>query len=80
MVLMIFLAWSPIRRAFYDIFLQVHRGLAIVSVIGIWRHISSKDYYEINVVIAVVAIWVAERTIRVLRLLYSKFLRLNFRF
>lgn len=73
MVLMVFLAWSPIRRAFYDVFLQVHRALAIVSIIGIWRHINSKGYYEISIVFAIVAIWAAERTVRVLRLLYSKF-------
>lgn len=72
MILMVFLAWSPIRRPFYDTFLQVHRVLAIVSVIGIWRHINSDGYYEIRIVVAVVAIWIAERMVRVLRLLYSK--------
>lgn len=72
MFLMVLLAWSPIRRPFYDVFLQIHRVLAIISLTGIWRHINSKGYYEIQIVFAVVAIWMAERAFRVFRLLYSE--------
>lgn len=72
MLLMVLLAWSPIRRAFYDMFLQTHRLLAIVTIIGTWKHISAGDYYEIDIVIAVVAIWAAERITRVARLIYRE--------
>lgn len=69
---MVILAWSPIRRPFYEVFLHLHRAFAVLSVIGLYYHLFYKDYYEIKILFAVIAIWGAEHVARFLRNLYSE--------
>lgn len=73
MLLMVILASSPIRRPFYEIFLHLHRALAVLTVIGLWYHLKYKDYYEIKILFAIIAIWVAEHFTRFLRNMYSEY-------
>lgn len=65
------LAASPLRHAFYETFKILHIILAIVSVIGLWYHLEFKDYPQLKYLKAAVALWVADRAARFLRILYS---------
>ncbi|KAF7561904.1 hypothetical protein G7046_g2257 [Stylonectria norvegica] len=65
-------ASSPLRHAFYEIFKLLHIALAILAIIGVWYHLKMlKKAHLLDFIYAVVALWVADRAARVLRVLYS---------
>ncbi|KIW01171.1 uncharacterized protein PV09_07455 [Verruconis gallopava] len=63
---------SALRHAFYETFLVGHQLLAALAVAAVWVHLKEPDYYYQHAIIkGVVAIWAAERGIRLARLLYG---------
>lgn len=61
---------SFIRHAFYETFKYLHIFLAILAVVGTWYHLQLTNLPQIKLLIAAIAIWALEHTIRILRLLY----------
>ncbi|GME31677.1 ferric reductase [Neofusicoccum parvum] len=49
-ILIFIQAWSPIRHAFYEIFLHFHVFLTAVGLAGIWVHCQTKDLYQLFLV------------------------------
>ncbi|KEY64322.1 hypothetical protein S7711_06366 [Stachybotrys chartarum IBT 7711] len=69
--LLCFQAWSPLRHAFYETFKLLHIALAILSIVGLWIHLQMLGYRpQMRYLYTVIAIWVADRVGRGLRLLY----------
>lgn len=67
---------SAIRHAFYETFLHLHQLLAIIAIIGVYVHLEAANLPALPFIRAVVALWLAERIARVLRLLWAN---VNFR-
>ncbi|KFY32050.1 hypothetical protein V493_00565 [Pseudogymnoascus sp. VKM F-4281 (FW-2241)] len=61
---------SFIRHAFYETFKHIHISLAIVSVIGLWYHLKLANLPQIKLLIGAIVVWVIERSMRILRLVY----------
>lgn len=59
------------RHAFYEFFKLLHIALAALAIVGLWYHLKLKDLPHIKYLYAVIGLWVADRTARVLRMLYS---------
>ncbi|KAL1297027.1 hypothetical protein AAFC00_004618 [Neodothiora populina] len=62
LIFILILSPSPLRHAYYETFLHVHIILAIVTLITVWIHL--KTIPQQSTLIAVVAIWAAERFVR----------------
>lgn len=60
-----------LRRNWYEIFLLVHIALAAVWLLGCWYHLIDLGY--IQMVVPAIAIWVADRFARILRLFFFGF-------
>ncbi len=61
---------SPIRHAFYEIFLHLHQVLAIAVLVGIYYHANIASLPQKLMMYIIIAIWVIERSMRLLLLLY----------
>jgi len=61
---------SVLRHAFYETFKYLHIALAILVIIGIWFHLSLANLPQITLLYGVIAIWVAERSRRILTIIY----------
>jgi predicted ferric reductase len=74
MAVILFLALSPVRHAFYETFLNTHIILALVAFICTWIHCISASIPgglpQTPWMLAIMALWLAERTARMLRLAY----------
>ena len=70
MILILIQTPSPIRHAFYEVFLHLHQALAISALIGIYRHAKIQSLPQKLMMNVIVAIWAIERGTRFLRLLY----------
>lgn len=70
MVVISIQASSIFRHAFYEFFKILHIILAIVALIGLGFHLKLERAPEIKLLFGVIAIWVAERGLRVIKLLY----------
>ena len=64
---------SPIRHAFYEIFLHLHQFLALFGIVGVYLHLDIADLPALPYARAVLIIWALDRVIRVIRLLYLNF-------
>jgi len=75
MVLMFVLAFSPIRHAFYETFLNTHIILALIAFVCTWVHCVTATVEgglpQAPWMIAIMALWFAERAARMLRLAYA---------
>lgn len=60
---------SPIRHAFYEVFLHLHQFLAIAVLVGIYYHANIASLPQKAMMYVIVAIWVLERSTRLLRVL-----------
>ncbi|KAF2403670.1 hypothetical protein EJ06DRAFT_287357 [Trichodelitschia bisporula] len=60
---------SAIRHAFYEVFLHFHQALAALAIGGLWVHLE-KFQHQREIIMGVLAIWCAERVIRLVRLIY----------
>lgn len=75
MIIIIIIAPSPIRHAFYETFLNVHIILALFSLIGVYVHLAVANLPQVPYMQATLLLWLAERLVRVLRLVYYNYAR-----
>ncbi|KAJ5711232.1 hypothetical protein N7488_005388 [Penicillium malachiteum] len=61
---------SPIRHAFYETFLHLHQLFALLAFIGVYLHLNLDSLPQKPWIDAVAAIWILERSTRLLRLAY----------
>ncbi|KAL8874446.1 MAG: hypothetical protein Q9174_000239, partial [Haloplaca sp. 1 TL-2023] len=61
---------SPIRHAFYEIFLHAHQILAIVALGAVAGHIQIHNLPQKPIIYTIIGIWVSERLLRIARLIY----------
>lgn len=59
----LFLSPSPIRHAYYEVFLHLHIALAVVAVVTVWIHL--KTLRQQTILLGVIICWAAERAMRV---------------
>ncbi|GIC91682.1 ferric reductase family protein [Aspergillus udagawae] len=64
---------SPIRHAFYETFLHLHQLAAFLAFLGVYLHLDLDNLPQIPWAQAIGAIWLFERSARLLRLLYLNF-------
>jgi hypothetical protein len=63
---------SPLRHAFYKTFLIGHQLLAALALGAVWIHLKADEYkYELAIIKTTLAIWAAERGIRLIRILWG---------
>ncbi|TKX19361.1 ferric/cupric reductase transmembrane component-like protein 8 [Elsinoe australis] len=67
---MVFLAMSPLRHAFYETFVNMHRALALVALIGVYIHIEKAKLPQLPYLRAVFALWGAEWVVRIYKIVY----------
>ncbi|PNS18205.1 Ferric reductase transmembrane component 1 [Sphaceloma murrayae] len=67
---MVFLAMSPLRHAFYETFISMHRALALVALIGVYIHIEKAKLPQLPYLRAVFGFWIAEWVVRIYRIIY----------
>jgi Ferric reductase like transmembrane component/Ferric reductase NAD binding domain/FAD-binding domain len=70
MLVILFQSPSPIRHAFYETFLHLHQFLAFAAILGVYVHLEVANLPALPYIRAVVGIWISERAIRLLCLLY----------
>lgn len=74
MILLLLLSVSPLRHAFYETFLNVHIVLAFVAFLATWIHCVATELPgglpQLPWIMAIVALWFADRFARMLRLVY----------
>jgi predicted ferric reductase len=65
-------AWSPLRHSFYEIFKILHIGLAVLGIVALWNHVKfgKLEKEQNKYLYTIIAVWVADRTSRALRVLY----------
>ncbi|KAF1985240.1 hypothetical protein K402DRAFT_413392 [Aulographum hederae CBS 113979] len=63
---------SVIRHAFYEVFLHLHQALAAMAVGAVWVHLKERSHQK-KMIEAVVALWVFERSLRFMRIIYRNF-------
>ncbi|KAI5286203.1 hypothetical protein KEM55_000379, partial [Ascosphaera atra] len=61
---------SPIRHAFYETFLGIHQCCAIVTVVVVYIHLKIDALPQCSWYPFIPAFWLAERCLRLVRLLY----------
>ena len=61
---------SPIRHAFYETFLHLHRVGAILVLVGTYYHLKLDSLPQMPWFNAIVCIWAIERGLRLVRLFY----------
>ncbi|KAF1844150.1 uncharacterized protein K460DRAFT_288294 [Cucurbitaria berberidis CBS 394.84] len=66
-------AWSPIRHAFYETFLNIHRLCAIAALVGLYKHLEMHKLPQIPWMHLIFLFWGAEWIIRGLSILYYGF-------
>ena len=70
MILILVQSPSAVRHAFYETFLHIHQVLAFATVLGVYVHCKQGKLPQMNYLQWIVAIWVLERSIRMIRILY----------
>lgn len=63
-------AFSPIRHAFYEVFLNMHRLMALLGLIGVYVHLDKANLPQVPYVQLVLIFWGMEWFIRFFRLAY----------
>jgi len=66
---------SPIRHAFYETFLHLHQLMAFAAVLAVYAHLDKENLPQLPYLKAIVALWLIERGIRWLRIIYHNFSR-----
>lgn len=73
MFLILLQSISPIRHAFYEVFLHLHQFLAFFGILGLYLHLDIADLPALPYARAVLLLWLGDRIIRVLRILWNNF-------
>ncbi|KAL5115468.1 hypothetical protein ACEQ8H_006609 [Pleosporales sp. CAS-2024a] len=66
-------AWSPFRHAFYETFLNIHRVMVIVALLGLYKHLEMHHLPQVPWIHLVIIFWGAEWCFRGLSILYFGF-------
>ncbi|KAF2843504.1 hypothetical protein M501DRAFT_926036 [Patellaria atrata CBS 101060] len=66
-------AWSPFRHAFYETFLNIHKTMVIVGIIGVYLHIDIHHLPQKPWMHLVIGLWVGEYFFRAFRIIYYNF-------
>ncbi|CAZ82869.1 unnamed protein product [Tuber melanosporum] len=69
LILIAFLSTSPLRHANYEFFLSMHQLLVAFFVAGVWWHLYIDMLPQMVYCNVAIAIWVADRVFRILRIL-----------
>ncbi|KAK4631722.1 Ferric/cupric reductase transmembrane component B [Fulvia fulva] len=73
---MFFSSVGAMRHAFYETFLNSHRIMALMGIVGVYIHLSAAKLYEILPWVQLcLALWVAEIAWRIWRILYQNWSR-----
>lgn len=63
-------AFSPIRHAFYEVFINVHRLLVLAGLLGVWFHLERANLPQLPYINLVFGLWLAEWFLRFVRVAY----------
>jgi hypothetical protein len=63
-------AWSPVRHAFYDTFLNAHRLFIVVALTGVYFHLLSHTLPQLPWAQLAVILWILEFVLRIARIVY----------
>ncbi|GAB7354979.1 hypothetical protein MBLNU459_g5591t2 [Dothideomycetes sp. NU459] len=63
-------AFSPIRHAFYEVFLNMHRLLVLLGLAGVYVHLARAGLPQLPYIKLVIGLWVAEWFLRFVRVAY----------
>ena len=63
-------AWAPIRHAFYETFLNIHRLSALAAIIGVYKHMETGRLPQLPWGKLILALWALEVLFRLVRILY----------
>ncbi|KAI9721578.1 MAG: hypothetical protein M1828_005068 [Chrysothrix sp. TS-e1954] len=77
-VLMLFItiqAWSPVRHAFYETFINIHRLAALFAFIGVYVHCDKGHLPQLPYIQLVFALWAFEWVFRSGRIVWYNFSR-----
>jgi predicted ferric reductase len=77
MVAIFFLAIGPLRHAFYETFLNLHRMLAMLALAGVWIHIEKANLPQMPYLRLCLLLWVGEIFWRTFRIAYHNFSMMN---
>ncbi|KAK8177753.1 ferric reductase like transmembrane component-domain-containing protein [Phyllosticta citrichinensis] len=61
-------AWSPVRHAFYETFLNVHRLMVVCSIVGLYLHIDLHQLPQLPWVKLAFSLWICEWIFRTWKL------------
>jgi hypothetical protein len=61
---------SPVRHAFYEIFLHLHQLAALLALVGVYMHLNLDNLPQLAWLKVIAVLWGLERTIRIARLVY----------
>jgi predicted ferric reductase len=67
--LILFLAWSPIRHAFYETFLAVHKFLVFLVLLGTLLHLKLDNLPQTMWLVLIFLIWASEYVMRIGRII-----------
>ncbi|EON62330.1 hypothetical protein W97_01551 [Coniosporium apollinis CBS 100218] len=70
MLFMAIQAWSPIRHAFYETFLNMHRLFALFALVGVYVHIDAHSLPQVPWMQVIFLFWGLEYLFRVSRIVY----------
>ena len=73
MITILIQAPSPVRHAFYETFLHLHRLLAFLSLLGLYLHCQLGQLPQLAFVIFIILIWAYDYIMRIIRLVYRNF-------
>ncbi|KAF2457991.1 hypothetical protein BDY21DRAFT_285235 [Lineolata rhizophorae] len=63
-------AWSPLRHAFYDTFLNIHRISALTAVVAVYMHLNLHTLPQQPFIYTVFALWGFEYVLRAISVVY----------
>lgn len=66
-------AWSPIRHASYEFFINSHRLLVLIALIGVYVHLETANLPQLPYVVLAFLAWVTEWTIRGLKIIFYNY-------
>lgn len=63
-------AWSPLRHAFYETFLNIHRLMVVFAIVGAWVHIDTHSLPQLPWMKLCLGMWICEWLIRTWKCAY----------
>ena len=70
MMVLLFQSPGMLRHAFYETFLHIHQLFAFAVILGVYVHADLGNLPQLPFVKCIVALWIIERSLRCLRIVY----------